>query len=762
MGTWYPAMNQLPSTRRSFPVQLPSYEMPPIPAASASLSEVAPLHSIWDTLVAQRKWILLAGLAASVLAALFAFSLPSTYRATVSLLVESGRAKILAIEDLRQGGDPREHFSAQVEIVQSRDIAIRTVRAIELWNQKEFDARQRGFGLSTLIGLGSAGSSDAALSTDQLADVATERLMEKLKVEALRVSGVIKIAVETHDASLSAKIVNTLAKEYERADSESRLGQARSVSAMLQERATGLRQALNNSEAELIRFRESTGLLRLNGPNVSSEPTQNISGVTERLLTAKSRRAELEGVYQRIRKSPLSDFSDLPQVRRDLAVVEARARVGLAANKAAELSQRYGSEYTTVKDAQAQLKEAQDALAVQQRAVVKSIVSDYESAQATERELERMLDKAKIDLRGVNRNETRLAVLEREVESNRQLYDMFLKRAKETDVAAEVHSAVARVIDPAVPAARASGPKRLQIILLAFILASSLVAFFMLIRQALDRTLGGTDATEQKLKMPVMAELPAVGRIRTERMARFYLDLPKSDFAEGIRTIRTALQVSAPDENSRVVVLVTSALASEGKTVVATNLALASAMTRRTLLIDANMRRPRVGRLLGLASDAKGLTNLVAGHVGPTECIHRVGQSKLRVLPMGDMPVNALEVLLSRRFAHLMKALSERFEVIIIDSPAIDRISDSLALSSLVSHTLIVARSGETPYRLVQKCIDRLQRNGTDVLGVVLNHAFPARRHKDDIEDQAYEQHHPLLEAHTLLRHEPEAVQPAP
>ena len=169
------------------------------------------------------------------------------------------------------------------------------------------------------------------------------------------------------------------------------------------------------------------------------------------------------------------------------------------------------------------------------------------------------------------------------------------------------------------------------------------------------------------------------------------------------------------------VLLVTSTLPNEGKTTVAVNMALAHAQTKRTLLIDCDMRRAQAARSLGIPAGAKGLTNLVAGNAEVADCLYEVKDTKLLVMPVGDMPPNPLELLLSQRFKDVLKALNEDFEMIVIDSPPVELVSEALVLAPLVTNVAFVVKAMTTPAPLARKSIARLQRAGGTILGVIVN-----------------------------------------
>jgi capsular exopolysaccharide synthesis family protein len=197
-------------------------------------------------------------------------------------------------------------------------------------------------------------------------------------------------------------------------------------------------------------------------------------------------------------------------------------------------------------------------------------------------------------------------------------------------------------------------------------------------------------------------------------------DAPNSLYAEAIRTARTGVLLSSVDVSSRIL-LVTSSVPSEGKTTFSSNLAMAHSATKKTLLLDADMRRPSLAKSYGLEANALGLSELVAGTAKLDDCLHKVSNSNLTVLCSGAIPPNPLELILSERFANTLAALAKHFEVIVIDSPPIELVSDALVIASLSTGVIFVTKAQSTPYALARKGLRRLTRANAHIVGVVLN-----------------------------------------
>jgi len=353
---------------------------------------------------------------------------------------------------------------------------------------------------------------------------------------------------------------------------------------------------------------------------------------------------------------------------------------------------------------------------------VQTVTREFESARANEAAIERTLSAAKGDIQNLNRKEFQLAALEREVATSRQFYDMFMQRYKETNISSEMHSPIARVIDPAILPLGPVGPNK-RLIVGASLLAALLTGIFLaLLLERLDNTVKTSHEVESRLGVPLLGVLN-ITRVKSGmQIERVFLEDPQTSFSEAIRTIRSGVMLSALDSPKKVV-LVTSSVPEEGKTTVAANLAFALGQVKKTLLIDADMRRPKIGRALGGAqSNLLGLSQLVTGEATLERCVYPVHNGgQLSVLPAGRIPPNPLELLASHRFSEAMERLAAHFEVIVIDSPPVQLVSDALVLSNLATDVVYVVKADDTPYPLARMGIRRLQRVNAPILGVVLN-----------------------------------------
>jgi len=238
--------------------------------------------------------------------------------------------------------------------------------------------------------------------------------------------------------------------------------------------------------------------------------------------------------------------------------------------------------------------------------------------------------------------------------------------------------------------------------------------------ERLDNTVKSSHETEAKLEVPTVGIVHRTKVKRDQRIERLFLDDSSTAFAEDIRTLRSGVLLSALDSPQKTV-LVTSALPEEGKSTIAANLALALSHVKKTLLIDADMRRPQIGPILGAPSNTPGLSNLVVGELAAEKCIFAVKGSNLFVLPSGRIPANPLELLSSNRFVECLETLKRSFEAIVIDAAPVQMVSDPLVIAQVATTVLFVVKADDTPYPVARQGIKRLRRVNAHILGAVLN-----------------------------------------
>jgi capsular exopolysaccharide synthesis family protein len=683
-------------------------------------TEPLELALYWRAIYRRKWWLLATALVIAVGVAIAVSFMAPVYRATVTLMIEQNRAKLVSIEEVYSGVSPnREHYQTQAEMLHSPALAAKVIEKLGLTTNPEFDPRQRKTAawMSYLPGGGDVDRSE--WTEERVRATVLNDVLRRITIEPVRLTQLVKVGFDAEDPELAARVANTIAEAYIDADIEIRSRLRQRATDWLAGRLSDLKDNLEGSERALQHYREKEGLPDTKGL-AQSGVVRQLETLSTALNEATERRIEAEANYRQV-KDAKDTLGSVPIVLRNSVVERLKGVEGQAEKKVAELAERYGPEHPRLIQARAELAQARENTRHAIDDAVASFAKEYQVALANERAAERGLAAARGSVQQMNRKEFQLDALEQDLTANRQIYDKFMNRYRETRAATDTQSSVvARIIDPAVRPISPYKPRKREIVLAGFAAGLVLAAIVALLLERMNSTVKSADEVEQKLGLPTLAVVPLLGRDESANAGRHYLDNPRSVFSEAIRTARTSILLSAIDSTHKVL-LVTSSVPSEGKTSFALNLALAHAQAKKTLLIEADLRRPSVVKQLALDPGKPGLTDLFAGDASFTECVQRVEGSSLYVLPAGPSPENPQELLSSHRFSQLIERVAAACEVVIIDSPPVHLVSDAVILSTLATGVLFVVKADETPYPVARRCIRALHDAGAQMIGVALN-----------------------------------------
>lgn len=666
------------------------------------------------------KWIILAvGVACALLALLVVSLVTPQYRSTAAVLIESSRAKLVSIDEVYGGASGgRENFQTQAEMLRSREVMLRVVKELGLDEHPEFSPRARPSRFSQWLvaaGLLQGPPSDpVAIEMDVL-----RRFGTRLSVEPVLLSNVIRVSFESADPALAARIANAIVDAFIQADMDNRFRMTQGASKWINERVNDLNAKLDTSERALQAYRDSEGLLD-SKVTVLSGTGKQFDELMHKLVEARVRRSETEEAYNQVKSGEGRSDASTPAVVRNLLVQKAKETEADAERRLAEISGRYGPAHPAYTAAQSELNVARANVERQTRAVVASVQKEFLAARATEKTLEDALGRSKETIQDLNRKGIQVAQLEREVETNRQLYQTFLSRYKETKATSDLQLANARMIDAAVPGLYPAKPAKPALVGGAFVAGLLAAAAILLIRDRMDKTVRRVEDVEDKLHQPLLAALPTLKVTARRFTGRHVLDHPDSIYAESVRTATTGILLSALN-GPRKVIAVTSSGAGEGKSTFSLNFCLAQAQSKSVVLVEADMRRPSLSATLRVPLGRLGLSELLAGTCDLRQALRRIKGTGLHYIVAGQPPANPLAALSSARYSELMGELLERYEVVVVDCPPVQPVSDALVIASQASGVVYVVRAAFTPAPLANAGLKRITEAGIPVFGVLLN-----------------------------------------
>lgn len=692
------------------------------------------LLKLWNT-VWRRKWSIIAlTLVVAMVTVLIVLSLTPIYRAAATLLIEQNKANVVSIEQVYGlDGSGSEYLQTQFELLKSRSLAERVVSELALTTHPEFDPRQQEAPLINLSGWISNLTPSKLIPGDFPDDLEAEldpteeeifndvvkAFMKRINIEPVGKSQLVEVQVDMADPRMAANAANRLAQGFIESQLEASMSMSADASAWMNSRLGDLRTKLKTAEQQLQNFREQENLVDIGG--VSTISAAELAATSNRMVDARSSRAEAESLYRQVQSMKSGGWRKLATVSAvlgDPLIQQFKTREAQAKSKVDELSKRYGARHPTMEAAQTELAAAEASLRGQVEQVVAAIERNYRLAVANEQSLRSSVNENRAQIQDISRKEYQLREYQREVDTNRALYDTFLTRLKETAATSDLESVNARVVDTATVPTAPVKPKKALIVVLATFLAGLVGVGLSLLLEMLNNTFKSTDDVENKLNLPVLGILPLIKKKERKQVAHLFESDTDKSFSESIRTIRTSMVLSALDEPHKVIV-VTSSVPGEGKSTVAANLAIALGQMEKVLLIDADMRRPTLAKNFDFAVGTPGLANVIAGTAGLKESIQTV--SGVDMLSAGTVPPNPLELLSSERFVALIERLKTVYDRIVIDSPPTQAVSDALMLGTLANALIYVIKSDDTAIPLAVKGVGQLLQSNAPVTGVVLN-----------------------------------------
>jgi capsular exopolysaccharide synthesis family protein len=677
--------------------------------------------------ISKRRWSIL-GLTVlvAILALLVVSNMRPMYRGAATLLIEQGKNRTVSIEEVySQGILQREHYQTQVEILKSEELARKTIQKLKLVTHPDYDPRQAQPSWISRITGSHDGNEEIKRTDDEVLKGVIQKFRENLQVQLVRNSQLAQISFVSPDKELVAKVPNTLAETFIESDLDARMAMTQKASEWLRERMGELRGKVDSAEKALQDYRDRERIVDAKGLALSGASRQ-LEELTRSLVEARQKRAEAEAAYSMVQQIKAGraqvSYDSVPAVLRQPLVQKMKEQEAEADRRLSDAAKRYGPEHPRLVQAKAELEAAKESTRKQVEIVIAGLTKEYEAARSNENAVERALSQSKADIQGINRKEFQLGVLEREVQQNRNLYDMFVTRLKETSAAGDLQSTVARVIDPATVPARPFAPNKQQIVGIAAILTLILAAMLALLLDRLTNTINSTSDVENRLGVPVLGVLQKIkGFVKKGFVSELaFFNDTQSTFSEAVRTVRTSVLMSALDDPHKVVVI-TSSVPEEGKTTLSFNLACALGQVKKVLLVDGDLRRPKIGKLVNRDGRAPGLADLVAGQAQVSQCVFFDERAGIHILSAGTVPPNPLELLSSKRFEDVITKLKEAFDIVIIDSAPLQLVSDAQVLSQFASSVIYVVKADSTPYQVAQNGIKKLRRVNAPILGVVLN-----------------------------------------
>jgi capsular exopolysaccharide synthesis family protein len=452
--------------------------------------------------------------------------------------------------------------------------------------------------------------------------------------------------------------------------------------------------------------------------------SQELSNLTERLSEVRDRRIEVESAYSALSTTNARDvaaISAIPAISSHPQVVEIRKAELAAQNEVNELRKRYGEKHDKMIAATARLAAVEDQAVATTRKLINGFGKELQALRKQEGLIQDTIDTRRGEFQDLSVKKNRFDSLKREVETNRDVLNVFLQRQKETSATQDFNATNARFTSKAKIPQAPSKPNKKLLVVLAFVASFGFAVVLVFISDAMKNTIESTKNFEDKFGLIPLGGVPRVKASRFKKKPldnSVLFDEHEISFGESIRSIRTSLLLNSHGKKR---LAITSSLPSEGKTTVSINIAMAFAKLENTILIDCDLRKSSVAERFGLKKFHQGLTNHLMMGAELEDCLYKDDKSGLTILPAGMLATNPQELLSSPKFAELFDKLDGRFDRIIVDTPPSLPVSDSLIIGQLTQSAIVVVKANETKQDEVKKAFAKLAQHEINIQGVVVN-----------------------------------------
>ncbi len=666
------------------------------------------------------RWLILVLLAVGLTVgyALTLLQVPK-YRATTQLEIHSNAARV--IQDLAVVNEVSDNraFNTAVLKLKSKELLRRTVHSLNLVHNPSFLYPPKNLAFENLWARVTGTTAKPKLPDDSIEtreEIAIAQIRDSLNVQLMRDTSVIAISMSNQDPKIAARISDQLATSYidQRIDQTAETSDL--ASQLIRRQVGELKERLEQSEKELVTYAKTKGI------TVNDEEgalvADNIKSINEALGEVIRERLVLA---RQVKQIAAGNGKDLPEVLESEPIQNLRQEIAKLNAEYRQKLSKFKPQYREMRALSAQIGELRSQVNGGIKSILDTINLKHNDAIAKENSLKAELTQLEAEYAEFQDKNIQYTILKREVDSNRKQYESLIDKLNEVNVASEIKNERAVIVERASVPKLPFEPRLSRNLILAFVLSLGAAGLVIYIFELFNNTFRSPDQIDSELGLSILGIIPRVEGEDLEEQ----LSTNSSAISEAYRSLRTSLQFLGPDGPPATIV-VTSAEPSEGKTTTSKKLAEEfGALGKRVLLIDADMRRPNLHRVLNLRN-GMGLSNLLTNTVeaheaNSSEIFKTSGLPNVTAVTSGTPPPNPANLLSSEKMGWFVHSCSNKFDLVIIDAPPVLGISDALLLSRLADATLFVVSAHQVSRKSAQLASMRLRSAGAHIAGAVLS-----------------------------------------
>jgi len=665
-------------------------------------------------IVFRQRW-LIGGVIALALIAGLVITLLATplYQARAKVSVEPYGGYILEGQEINDGVMPNQIFdylSTQVELIKSRSMAEVVVKDLNLADRNDL--------LGKDVDEGRAPNMTDDQWRQQKENLAIGLLTGSITAEVAQDSWVLTIGFQSPNPTLAAELANGYANAFISWGGRNNVKDNQYALNYLRQQIDETRTRLAEAEVGANNYARSSGIIVQASPgdeegsgNVTLR-SANLANINQRVTDARAARIEAEQRWRSIERLPATQ---LPEVQNNASLLNFVSERASKLAQLAELRQRYNDDFPQIQNLKAQLAILEDQIEKSSADIKAAVRNEYIVARNREQALEAELGTLTSDTLVEQDQQVQLSALDREAQALRDQLKTLLDRYNQINSAANVNRGEVTMMDAATVPGSPFSPDLVKNMALALVFGIALAGALAVLRETLDDRVRSLEDIEDRIGLTLLGYTPHIADrdIQAEGNNSF------STLTEAYSSIRAAVDFSMPRANN--VLQLTSSQASEGKSTTAVILArLFASLGRKTLLIDADLRRPSIAGLLDIERPKVGLVEVLLGHVELEAALVKGIHDNLDVLPIAEIPPNPAELIASTQMRDFLAQQRENYSLILIDCSPVLGLADAPMLSRLADGTIFVLEANRAPYGQVRAAVRRLKFAGAKMMGVVL------------------------------------------